>query len=258
MMVYMDATTETQGEINGEAPVGPAGDDELRDRGDTDEELDVASPLPEPTPEESEATERRQALDDALMSDEARYARWQSRRPPVSHLMPGVVYPPGTSGPLPIFDVGTRVVVEQRTAELDARPDPLCPDRTVRHPWLRTVVGEVRSIDDDTGHVVVAPEDQDHRWVRESHFSMFDAENTVFFLAPRRGDPFDVTAVRTAEREAARAAAATRGAGRGRGRPKGSGNRPKDVIQAERDALRRLREEKRLRRDARRGRLAVR
>lgn len=218
-----------------------------------DEGGDVEHPPPSARSEEAEA------MADGLLSDEARYARWQGRKPPVAHLKDGLVWPPGHPGPVPLFDVGDRVVVEQRASFLDARPDPLCPDRTVRHPWLRTMVGRVVDIDDDTGLVRCVDEASDARWPRE-FFASMTSGHCAFYLPPRVGNPFDVSAVIAAQRAADRAAreaadqvARAAGTKRGRGRPPGAKNRPKDVIKAEREAIRRAREEKVALRQARRA-----
>lgn len=218
-----------------------------------DEGGDVDHPPP------SARSEEQQAIADGLLSDEARYARWQARRPPTAHLRPGLVWPPGHSGPVPLFNVGDRIVAECRTALLEARPDPLCPDRTVRHPWLRTVVGRVVDIDDDTGLVRGIDEASDPRWPRDFLANMYTGL-CAFFLPPRVGNPFDVSAVIAAARAADRAAreatdAAARAAGtkRGRGRPPGAKNRPKEVIREEREKIAKARVEKKALRNARRG-----
>jgi len=200
------------------------------------------------------------AIAEGLLSDEARYARWQSRRPPTAHLQSGIVWPPGMSGPVPAFDIGTRVVVEQRTSQLDPRPDPLDEAGTVRHPWLRTVVGIVTDIDDEAGNFYLQDEESDARWPRVNAFSFDPRRGCTVLLAPKRGNPFDVSAVLAAaraaqrlEREATDATLRASGQKRGRGRPAGAKNRPKEVVKAEREALRKIRAEKAQRRLARKA-----
>lgn len=203
--------------------------------------------------------EKARIMADNLMSDEARYARWQGRRPPVSHLQPAVVWPPGETEAVPLFDVGSRVVVEMRTRLFSPAPDPTDPERAVRYPWLRTKVIRVDRIDDETGKCQGINEDHGMATRRE-YFRYNDPECCAVFLAPPVGtDPFDVSAIlaerREQERKKAQLAAGLPGAPkkRGRGRPKGSLNRPKEVIQAEKEAHRKSVEERRNLRRARRG-----
>lgn len=165
------------------------------------------------------------------MSREAMRARWQARRPNIDHLKSGIV----AEGDLvlPVFDVGERIVVDVRTRFLGG------------DPWLHTLVGKVRSIDDETGLVSLLDEESDPRspmvrWVS------FKDELHDFRLAPLRGDPFAVSAVRAPKQVAAPVEGK-----RGRGRPAGSRNRSKEEIQAEREAYRKMREEKKARRGKR-------
>jgi len=171
-------------------------------------------------------------VEDATLTDDARRERWQARRPPVDHLEPGLLLPDG-GAPLPVFDVGDRIVVDRRTALLRGSP------------WLETIVGKVRSIDDDVGLVSLWDEAGDARNPPVRWASMVDGMHD-FRLAPASGDPFDPDRIARARAAAARAAALAAGPPRrGRGRPRGSKNRPKDVIQAERAARRAAREEAR-------------
>lgn len=203
--------------------------------------------------------ERLSVMADNLLSDEARFARWQGRRPPVSHLQPAVIWPPGESEAVPLFDVGSRVVVEQRVRFLEPRVDPTDEGRAVRYPWLRTKVIRVTKIDDETGACEGINEDQG-MVTRRVHFRYNDLEVTSIYLAPPVGvDPFDVTTIlaerREAERKKARLIAGLPGAPmkRGRGRPPGAKNRPKDVIAAEKELYRKSVEERRNLRKAKRG-----
>lgn len=207
-----------------------------------------AEQAPEPetvTSEPEEVTsddDEVEAVISASLSHEAMRARWQARRPGIAHLKEGLVEALGEpdergfrrSEMLPLFDVGTRIVVDCRT--------PMLNDT----PWLRTIVGKVRSIDDDTGIVSIFDEDSDFRnpkisWVG---FKAPHAEHHIFKLAPEKGDPFAVSAVRAAAKPEPKPGEEKRG----RGRPKGSLNRSKEEIAAERDAYRKMREEKKARR----------
>lgn len=158
-------------------------------------------------------------------SDDARFKRWQSQRPSIDHLPDGMITGDGTY--LPLFDIGDRIVVERVTT--------LLPNK----PWLDTIVGKVRSIDDETGLVSVYDEDTDQRnpTVRFVSFGPAHRDHHVFKLAPKVGNPFDVAKVARAAIKEARVLA-DGSKPRGRGRPKGSKNRPKDVIKAEKLARR--------------------
>lgn len=202
---------------------------------------------------EDERSDNASAMESLMLSPSERYARWQFRRPVTSHLKDAVVDVPG-HGRLPLFNAGDRVVVEQRVAGHlgPPQPDPTDPVGTVRHPWIRTVVGTVTSIDDEKGTFRLYDENEGHSWRR--HCFSFRDELTTTYSAPRVGDPFDVSAIRAAERAAQRAAEQQqRGQGRGRGRPAGSKNRPKEEIKAEKDAYKAHRAEKTARRNARLG-----
>ena len=185
---------------------------------------DLVEPVVTPTEKEQEAAE----IAAATMSDDRRRAAWQARRPEVAHLKEGVAFPPGMPA-VPLFDVGDRIVVDR------------CTDLLKGTPWLDTTVGKVRSIDDDTGLVTLLDETSDPRLpsVRYFNFRLHGALQT-FKLAPPRGNPFDAPKVTVR----APVAPTTDGTKRGRGRPKGSKNRPKDVIKAEREARRALKARK--------------
>lgn len=107
---------------------------------------------------------------DNLLSQEARMKRWQAHRRPIDHLQPGVVTD-ADGARLPLFDVGSKIAVECRT---DVLQD---------HPWLETLVGRVRSIDDESGVVTLFDDDSDPR---------LPAVRYVSFLLP---DLFDIRLV---------------------------------------------------------------
>ena len=169
-----------------------------------------------------------ETLDEAAsLAPDVRRARWQSRRPSIEHLEPGIVSHPGAKDPvtgllaaivLPVFDVGDRIVVDIRTQHL------------VGTPWLETIVGKVRSIDDDTGLVSLFDEESDPR-IPMVRWTSFKDGLHDFRLAPTRGNPFNAERVK-----AAKPPPAPGEVRRGRGRPKGSTNRPKEVVKAEREA----------------------
>jgi len=180
---------------------------------------------PEGTGEEPEGLVPEEGNE--LLTPSASRERWQSHRPNVDHLRPGLLEDPSTGTGLPVFDVGDRLVVDVRTALLSGSP------------WLHTVVGRVLSIDDDTGVVSLEDESSDPRAPTVRHVSMCDGLHD-FRVPPPKGDPFNVVLVRAYERAQK---AAEFGAPR-KGRPAGSKNRPKEVIRAEREAYAKMREEK--------------
>ena len=178
-----------------------------------EQELDpeVTAPIPTPIEEEEETIKAED-----MLSHEQRFQRWQSKRPPIDHLRDGVFHnSDGTS--LPLFDVGDRIVVDVRTTLL----------RGV--PWLQTLVGKVRTIDDESGLVTLWDEDADPRNPPCRYVNFKDTLH-IFKLAPDKGNPFEPPPAPKPEKPQPVSGK------KGRGRPKGSKNRPKDVIKAEREA----------------------
>ena len=180
-----------------------------------------------------EDTVTPQETGDEHLSQEQRFARWQAKRPNIDHLPEGVIQTFSEPDPetglkqlilLPAFDVGDRIVVDRRTTLLR------------NTPWLETIVGKVRSIDDDTGLVTVWDEDGDAR-NPPCRYVNFKDEYHIFKLAPAKGNPFEPP------KPEKKVAAPKDPNKRGRGRPKGSKNRPKDVIQAEKVARRQQKQE---------------
>ena len=171
--------------------------------------------------------------EEANVSDDERRQRWLQRRPNIDHLKPGTVTTvlDGVSTTLPLFDVGERIVIDVSTTFLNG------------NPWLQTIVGKVRSIDDDTGVVTVWDEDTDGRNPMVRYVSMKD-QLTIFKLAPQRGNVFDATHVVRVPKAPLMPGEVKKG----RGRPVGSKNRPKEVIKAEREAYKAMRAEKKVRR----------
>jgi len=192
-------------------------------------------------PEEVTTDESEETVDiSANLSHEAMRARWQARRPGIAHLKPAVISQPGELNPdtglmamltLPLFDVGDRIVVDVRTDLLNG------------DPWLHTLVGKVRSIDDDTGVVSLYDEESDIRNPMVRWVSYLNPLQD-FRLAPPKGDPFAVSAIKAATKPEPKPGEVKRG----RGRPPGAKNRSKEEIAAERDAYRKMRDEKKARR----------
>jgi hypothetical protein len=154
---------------------------------------------------------------DEMLSHEVRFARWQARRPPIDHLKTGIAVNPADGMVVPLFVEGDRIVVDRRTTLLKGTP------------WLETIVGKVRNIDDDTGLVTMWDEDGDPRSPPVRYVNYKDAFHD-FRLAPVKGNPFEPPPPPRQQKP-------PRDPGKpGRGRPKGSKNRPKEVIQAEKQA----------------------
>jgi hypothetical protein len=177
------------------------------------------------------------------LSSGAGEARRLARRPDTDHLKPGTVST-GEGEVLPLFNAGDRIVVERCCSFLSG------------NPWLDTYIYKVVSIDDETGAVKCLDEDTEH------HSTVsFKSKFQRVFLCPKTGNPFTETAKKLAAKEEARAVAKKEGlpsrdetpaapvGKKGRGRPKGTKNRPKEVIMAEKQ---KKAEEKRVKK-ARRG-----
>lgn len=147
----------------------------------------------------ADATDATDDPDDFGLPTARRYELWQLKRPPIQHLSPALV-----SG-LRAFEVGDRIVVDVRTSLLTGRP------------WLETLVGRVRTVDDDTGVASLTDENSDPRQPITRWVSYRDGLHE-FRMAPPTGTPFDPEAI-------ARAAKA-RKKGPGRGRPARSKTQP--------------------------------
>jgi len=160
------------------------------------------------------------------MPDDKRRAAWQARRPNIDHLADGVAEHEGTF--LPLFDVGDRIVAEVKTEFLKH------VDGTI--PWIYTLIGKVRSIDDDTGIVSLWDEGSDARNPMVRWVTVRTPALICIKLAPTRGNPFDAAKARVKAPVAPSTAPDGTPTKRGRGRPPGTRNRPKEVIAAEKAA----------------------
>lgn len=187
--------------------------------------FDVVEPMV--VEEVVEVTDDEKILIVEELSDDRRLAAWQGRRPSIDHLEAGVVTtedPNGDTIVVPLFDVGDRIVVDVRTEHLK------------NSPWLYTLVGKVRSIDDDTGLVTIFDEDTDPRNPAVRYVSMRLPTLQAFKIAPLKGNPFDSTKKHVRPTVTPVTGPDGSPERRGRGRPKGTKNRPKDVIVAEKAA----------------------
>lgn len=175
---------------------------------------------------EPEPVDEDTVIDDSGLPDDKRYLAWQSRRPNIDHLADAVAEHEGTF--LPLFDIGDRIVAEVRTEMLKR------PDGTV--PWIYTLIGKVRSIDDDTGIVSLWDEGSDARNPMVRWVTVRTPDLICIKLAPLKGNPFDAVKARVKAPVAPVTAPDGTSTKRGRGRPKGTKNRPKEEILAERAA----------------------
>lgn len=151
------------------------------------------------------ADEDEQTLAEQQLGREEREKRRLARKPDISHLKPGVAEVNGEL--LPLFDVGSKIVVERRSGPLK------------NQPWLDTRVYRVRMIDDDTG-VIGA---WDEEWPHGTHncFLSFKDGLHDIRLAPKVGNPF------VSRKERPKPEQDPDAPKRKRGRPLGSKNRPK-------------------------------
>lgn len=188
------------------------------------QETEVEEPVVEPVEEsEPELDDREKPISDAASDEDEEYAsasltpeqreqRRLAKKPKIDHLQDGTAtLDDGTI--LPLFDVGDTIVAERHISF------------TADHPWLDTRLYTVRSIDDEKGIIHCTD-------VELVHYACigFKHPHTRIKLAPKRGNPFKAPKVEKVQVEL------PPGEKKKRGRPKGSKNRPKDVIKAEKQA----------------------
>lgn len=188
------------------------------------QETEVEEPVVEPVEEsEPELDDQTKPISDAASDEDEEYAsasltpeqreqRRLAKKPKIDHLQDGTTTLDDGSI-LPLFDVGDTIVAERHISFVD------------NHPWLDTRLYTVRSIDDEKGIVHCTD-------VELVHYACigFKHPHTRIKLAPKRGNPFKAPKVEKVQVEL------PPGEKKKRGRPKGSKNRPKDVIKAEKQA----------------------
>lgn len=180
---------------------------------------------------------------EAILDDSARAMLRLSKKPAIDHLALATFHDPDL-GVVPLFNVGDRIVAERHTSHLRG-----CP-------WLDTRILIVVAIDDVTKIATCRDENLKH------HTQVGFADPlTRVRMASKFGDPFKVPARRTTavptdgptENTTRTPGETTPDSGKKRrGRPKGSKNRPKDVVQAEKKQRKLELAEKRVRKAARR------
>lgn len=138
--------------------------------------MEETSQLQRPTENADEKLPAREEQDDdsdeatlarEVLSAEERNAKRLARKPDVSRLSPGI----GQDG-LPLFDKGSRVVVERRISFIHG------------NPWLDTHVYTVLHLDLSSGIVQALDEEHGHR----SFLSFKDGFHD-FYLCPKKGNP---------------------------------------------------------------------
>jgi hypothetical protein len=170
--------------------------------------------------------ELQRQMDEALKErardlTEAAQERREAKRPSIEHLEMGVAVAEvdGKEQLVPLFCEGDRVVVERRTELLAGA-------------WLDTRVLTVQSIDDASGVVRCRDDEADQLTYVSYKSALHDIR-----LCPAKGDPFAAPKEKSPARDSVSPSSQAAGGerrGRGRGRPKGSKNRPKEVVEAER------------------------
>ncbi len=175
---------------------------------------ETESPPAADAPDAESAAEPIAPEDDPTWSPEQRELRRLSKRPRIDHLEPAVVVSEvdGVETLVPLFIEGDRIVADR------------CSEYLLNSAWLDTRVLRVQAIDDDTG--VVRCRDEE---LEQLTYVSFKSALHDLRLCPPRGNPFTAPKVRQQKQEGL---PNTEGK-RGRGRPKGSKNRPKDVVAAE-------------------------
>jgi hypothetical protein len=161
-------------------------------------------------PVEGPNAETEEAFVPPQVSEERRL----SKKPSIDHLIDGVIKTEEL-GVVPLFGPGDRIIAERHLSILDD------------HRWLDTRIYIVQSIDDDMG--IVHCQDEEQR-----HYACIGFKHpfTRIKLVPKKGNPWKVTKI---EKPLIRDGASTK---KGRGRPKGSKNRDKETIKAEKAAKR--------------------
>lgn len=175
-----------------------------------------------------------------LLKGEEEQAKEPKKKPNIDALKDAVVFlDDGT--PTFVPQPGERVIIERYTSLLPGRP------------WLDTRVYMVRGVDPETGHLDLWDEETQH-WV-SSNFADGLRNGYKFKCQPLhgRGIPKKRHRRTKEERETAKLEALERKAKskKTRGRPKGSKNRDKATIQAEKIERAKVRAEKAAKRDLR-------
>ncbi len=163
--------------------------------------------------------------DEAFVAPSVSEERRLSKKPNIDHLENGVTWV-NELGVVPLFGVGDRIIAERHLSILDD------------HRWLDTRIYIVQSIDDDLG--VVHCQDEEQR-----HYACvgFKHPYTKIKLVPKRGNPWKASKIEK-PRQIDGVSQGDSAKKKGRGRPKGSKNRDRETIKAEKAAKRAARTSK--------------
>lgn len=182
----------------------------------------------------AEATDENEIIATSSLNLEAQEQKRLSKRPDISHLKDATDIDPETGSLLVLFKTGDRIVADRRAPMLKGAP------------WLDTRVYIVHSIDEASGVIRCIDEVARHH----AYIGLRDPF-TKLKLAPKMGNPFNAKEVKKMEKKLAEVKRTTVGASgtavmsvetttpKKRGRPKGTKNRSREVILAEK-ATRRL------------------
>jgi hypothetical protein len=172
------------------------------------------------------------------LNQTAQEERRLAKRPDISHLRDATIKDPETGIVRPLFGTGDRIVADRCTTHLRGAP------------WLDTRVYIVMSIDDVKGIIHCIDEEAQHH-----AFIGLRDQFTKLKLAPKHGNPFNAAEVKKLEKKQLQmkknnSSVATisldENVPRRKGRPKGTKNRPRAVILAEKQAKKLEKEAKRL------------
>jgi hypothetical protein len=199
------------------------------------QETIIPSPMaPDPAvlaasiPDLVDASDRAAILDAGLSPVEAELRRL-AKKPNLDHLEPATVTDPESGVVLPLFEVGSRIIVERHTDLLSGRP------------WLDTRPYEVLAIDDELMQIHAFDEE-----LRHHAFLGYSTDLYRVFFHPKKGT-WQPTATNVAIAAKARKQKAEGvvtnntsdpSAPKKRGRPKGSKNRSTADVAADKKKLR--------------------
>ena len=183
----------------------------------------TAVPDPDNISSLSQSLEEEVTVSTLLLDPETAHKAREARRPNIDWLEDAVAIVDGE--PVPLFEVGDRLVIERRAGEVLRGA-----------PWLDTQTYQVMSINDETGDL--------HLWNKElcqhgwGNYITGPSRGDVYKLAPNTKSAFSKKKRGRPKKHPEKPVSdpLPDGEKKRRGRPKGSKNRSKDVIKEEKDA----------------------